>query len=79
MKTIEEQLEEYRKQGFNIFQMLQIRAGLLNNLDVTIYAKKEFNWLQMQEIRSILENKEYEKLEEYGFEKVDISIIVLES
>ena len=40
-------------QWFNQFQELQqqeILKGLKANLDVSIYAKKEFNYLQMQEI-----------------------------
>ena len=31
--------------------MREIRRGLQNNLDVSIYAKKEFNSAQMNEIR----------------------------
>ena len=50
-----EQKEELLKnsQWFNIFeefQQKQILKGLKDNLDVSIYAKKEFNYLQMQEI-----------------------------
>ena len=42
--------------------MEKIREGLEANLDVSIYAKKEFNYLQMQEILTGL------------FTKVDVSI-----
>ena len=31
--------------------MWQIRLGLEDNLDVSIYAKSKFNWEQMREIR----------------------------
>jgi len=37
--------------------MFQIRIGLENNLDVSIYAKSEFNDEQMFEIRLDLTNK----------------------
>ena len=31
--------------------MQQIRLGLEDNLDVLLYAKKEYNWKQMSQIR----------------------------
>ena len=37
--------------------MEEIRLGLEENLDVSIYAKKEFVWFQMKEIREKLEHK----------------------
>ena len=37
------QFDEYQKQ--------EIREGLKDNLDVSVYAKKEFEWEQMNEIR----------------------------
>ena len=36
---------------FNHDQKLEILRGLEDNLDVSIYAKEEFDWEQMQEIR----------------------------
>ena len=50
-----EQKEELLKNSqwfnnFEEFQQKQILKGLKDNLDVSIYAKKEFNYLQMQEI-----------------------------
>ena len=36
---------------FNEDQQEEITKGLHDNLDVSIYAKKEFKWEQMQEIR----------------------------
>ena len=36
---------------FDEKQQEQIRKGLRDNLDVFIYAKKEFTWKQMREIR----------------------------
>ena len=38
-------------------QLEQIRIGLENKVDVSIYEKREFNWEQMMEIRLGLENK----------------------
>ena len=35
---------------------MEIRDGVNNNLDVSIYAKPEFNWEQMKEIRKGLED-----------------------
>ena len=32
---------------FNKDQQVQIRIGIKANLDVSWYAKKEYNWLQM--------------------------------
>ncbi len=40
--------------------MEQIRLGLEENVDVSVYAKPKFNWEQMQEIRLALEKKEEE-------------------
>ena len=36
---------------FEIYQQEEILEGLKNNIDVSIYAKPEYNVLQMQEIR----------------------------
>ena len=38
--------------------MNKIRLGLIENLDVSIYAKREFDWEEMEEIRlKLLKNK----------------------
>jgi len=42
---------------FNKSQQIEILIGLENNLDISIYAKSEFDWLQMREIRWGLEDK----------------------
>ena len=68
----------YAKHEFDADQMWEIRLGLLKGIDVSIYAKEEFNHNQMFEIRLILLNKDFYRLEEYGFEKADISQLVLE-
>ena len=36
---------------FSVSQKEQIKWGLEDNLDVSIYAKKEYNWKKMDEIR----------------------------
>ena len=41
---------------FNENQKHRIIKGLNDNLDVSIYAKKEYNWLQMEQIRLGLED-----------------------
>ena len=40
---------------FDSAQMNEIRAGLRKKIDVSLYAKEDFNWLQMEEIRLGLE------------------------
>ena len=39
------------KYNFNKDQKEQIKLGLENNVDVSIYANPKFNWRQMREIR----------------------------
>ena len=36
---------------FEEYQQFEIKDGLKENLDVSWYAKKEFNWKQMSQIR----------------------------
>ena len=38
--------------------MNQIRLGLRNELDVSKYAKTEYNWKEMKTIREELENEQ---------------------
>ena len=38
----------YVEAGFSNFQLLEIRQGLSANLDVSIYAKKEYSWEQIR-------------------------------
>ena len=49
-------LPKYENMGFNENQMLEIQLGLEKKLDVSIYAKPEYDWEQMQHIRFGLEN-----------------------
>ena len=36
---------------FDEYQKRKIKQGIRNKLDISWYAKKEFNWLQMEQIR----------------------------
>ena len=49
-----------KTEWFNQFDKKQkriIKEGLEANVDVSLYAKKEFNWRQMEEIKVGLEKK----------------------
>lgn len=39
--------------------MEEIRKGLEDKLDVSIYAKKEYDWTQMRQIRLALKSGSY--------------------
>ena len=39
--------------------MRKIRLGLIDNLDVSIYAKPEFSWHEMEQIRLKLLKEKY--------------------
>lgn len=49
--------EGYYSRDFSAFQLSQIRLGLQNGVDVSIYADTKFDTLQMQEIRLGLESE----------------------
>ena len=44
----------YAKEYFNQLQMKEIRLGLEDNLEVSIYAKKEYSWQEMYQTREKL-------------------------
>ena len=49
-----------KTEWFNQFdeeQQYEILEGLKNNLDVSIYAKIELSWMEMEEIREKLSNE----------------------
>lgn len=54
MKTLEDYGIDEAKFGTN--QMKEIKEGLKNNVDVSIYANSTFNSEQMKQIRKGLEN-----------------------
>ena len=53
--NIEKEMQKYRDMGFDEYQLDQIEKGLKKGLDITIYAKLEFNKAQMWSIRFALE------------------------
>ena len=44
-------MDKLKKKGFMDIQLHQIQLGLSEGLPVEIYAKSEFDWFQMEEIR----------------------------
>ena len=53
-KEIEKKLKEYEKQGFNDWQLYEIRKGLENGVDVTKYTDLELSDEEMAKIRKEL-------------------------
>ena len=47
----EELLRELNLELFSEGQIVQIFEGLKKDLDVSIYAKKEYSWQQMEDFR----------------------------
>ena len=52
--SIESLIEMYEKQGFDYQQMTQIKRGLMNKLDISIYAHKDYSVYLMQTACSCL-------------------------
>lgn len=48
---LKNELSKYEKLGFNEFQLEEIREGLEERLDVSLYAKRDLNNEKMKEIR----------------------------
>ena len=46
-----EVLNEGKYNQFNVSQMVEIKSGLINNLDVSIYAKPDISAKKMNEIK----------------------------
>ena len=44
---------------FKPYQQKEIRDGYVNNLDISIYAKSEFSWHEMEQIRLKLLKEKY--------------------
>ncbi|MBR5970045.1 MAG: DUF342 domain-containing protein [Lachnospiraceae bacterium] len=44
-------VQELREKGFNVFQLEQIRQGLQEGVDVSVYMDGRYSWLDMEEIR----------------------------
>ena len=48
---------------FNEYQIRKIKQGLRNKVDISLYAKTDYNWLQMEQIRLGLDVSKYAKPE----------------
>lgn len=48
---IKDRLEEYKSQGFDMFQLEEIELGLNAGVDVRAYAKRRYIFLQMAQLR----------------------------
>ena len=46
--SIESLIEMYENQGFDYQQMTQIKRGLMNDIDISIYAHKDYSAYLMQ-------------------------------
>lgn len=65
--------------NFDLFQKEIIYNGILSDLDVSIYAKPEFSYLQMIIIKTaLLENKDYSKYIKPDLTKDEIEKFYLE-
>lgn len=65
--------------NFNLFQKEIIYNGILSDLNVEIYAKPEFSYLQMIIIKTaLLENKDYSKYIRPDLTKDEIEKFYLE-
>ena len=42
---------------FNLYEQVEINWGLEENLDISVYAKPEFDFVQMRKIRMELKNE----------------------
>ena len=43
---------------FNLYEQVEINWGLEENLDISVYAKPEFDFVQMRKIREELKNEQ---------------------
>ena len=60
-KELEQEMKSYKKQGFDEWQLYEIRKGLEDGVDISKYAKREFSDEEMAEIRKELTNENLEK------------------
>lgn len=73
-KEIEKNLKEYEKQGFDDWQMYEIRKGLENGVDVTKYTDLELSDEEMAKIRKELFQDNLEKNQVLEVEEKENSI-----
>lgn len=81
-------IEKYSQEGFDYRQLIEIRKGLEDAIDIAVYLDKNLPWYEMQEIRLALMEKidilpyiqggfDFTQLEEIRFglgEKLDVSV-----
>ncbi len=63
LESLLEDLEvsmKHARSEFNELQMEEIRLGLREGLDVSVYAKPELSWVEMNEIRRELEKANWD-------------------
>ena len=73
-KEIEKKLKEYEKQGFDDWQLYEIRKGLENGVDVTKYTDLELSDEEMAKIRKELFQDNIEKDQVLEVEEKENSI-----
>lgn len=73
-KEIEKKLKEYEKQGFDDWQLYEIRKGLENGVDVTKYTDLELSDEEMAKIRKELFQDNLEKNQVLEVEEKENSI-----
>ena len=73
-KEIEKKLKEYEKQGFDDWQLYEIRKGLENGVDVTKYTDLELSDEEMAKIRKELFQDNLEKDQVLEVEEKENSI-----
>ena len=73
-KEIEKKLKEYEKQGFDDWQLYEIRKGLENGVDVTKYTDLELSDEEMAKIRKELFQDNLEKNQILEVEEKENSI-----
>lgn len=81
-KEIEKRLTEYEKQGFDCWQLYEIRKGLENGVDVTKYTDLELSDEEMAKIRKdLLKDQvlEVEEKENSIDKNIDINNINIDS
>lgn len=72
-KELELKMKSYEEQGFDDWQLYEIRKGLESGIDVSKYADPKFSDEEMAEIRKELTNKNLEKNQVSKKEKAHIN------
>lgn len=72
-KELELKMKSYEEQGFDDWQLYEIRKGLESGIDVSKYADPKFSDEEMAEIRKELTNENLEKNQVSEKEKAHIN------